>query len=198
MEREFTIGSHYPLKHIDVEQDIARWHVAQQLKMSLRDMEMELTPYGMAVFQEYLATGQFSVTVGYSTDSRTALVRPLSRRRRTSNTRIKMVQAKRKAMDLDQDGKCCYLKTRKASMALRKAEREWMAGKRAEMPHASDFERVPPRRRRKQERREKRLVRGLKRLMDDMNYLDLSDYVDKQIVDVFRISEQEIGESFNG
>lgn len=78
---------------------------------------------------------------------------PKRRRPRRRNTRVQMVQAKRKRLFLDQDGKCCGLRSRKASYALRLEEERFLAGLRADLPRLCDFEHVPARRRRKEARR---------------------------------------------
>lgn len=110
----------------------------------------DMTEYGKQVFHEYLANGKCQVTV-YT--GRRMPVRIASRRKPMRNTRIQRVQAKRKALDLSQDGKCCGLRTRKASYALRQAEERWYQDMTAKQPHKRDYEHTTARMRRKEKKR---------------------------------------------
>jgi hypothetical protein len=78
------------------------------------------------------------------------------RRPRPRNTRVRMVQAKRKQLDLSPDGKCCGLRSRRASYAFRREEQRDAAGLRQAPPNPRDFERVPARRRKKEIRESRR------------------------------------------
>lgn len=74
---------------------------------------------------------------------------------RPRNTRVRLVQARRKAMGLSQDGKCCGLRSRKASYAFRLAEQRFydyylIPG--IIPPRVRDFEHVPARRRKRDTR----------------------------------------------
>lgn len=73
---------------------------------------------------------------------------------RPRNTRVRMVQAKRKALGLSQDGKCCGLRTRKASYAFRKEE-QWLYETWWLRLDPRTFEHVPARRRKKDARQQR-------------------------------------------
>lgn len=79
---------------------------------------------------------------------------PVRRHKRPRNTRVRMVQAKRKRLDLSPDGKCCGLRSRKASYAFRLEEQRYYAGLRADLPNPRDFGHIPARRRKKEARRQ--------------------------------------------
>jgi len=77
-------------------------------------------------------------------------------RHRPRNTRVRLVQAKRKAMGLAPDGKCCGLRSRKASYAFRLAEQrfyDYYLTPGVIPPRARDFEHVPVRRRKREAQR---------------------------------------------
>jgi hypothetical protein len=157
--------------------------------------DVELTPYGRAVIQEYLSNGQCcDVTINYGYSPVVAS----SRRPCPRNTRIQRVQAKRKALYLGHNGKCCSLRTRKASLALRKAEQRWYLDMSAEQPVASEYERVSPRVARKQASDARRFYRSFGPLKNDPNYLDLGEYFDREIAYAFTVPDHEIGETYNG
>lgn len=106
-------------------------------------------------------------------------------RYRPRNTRIKMVQAKRKALDMDMDGKCCLLRTRKASLALRKAENAWMDGMRSERPHTSEFEHRTARQRRKEKKRACRWKSlELSRELEDIQFAQFMSRASESIEDM--------------
>ena len=116
------------------------------------------------------------------------------------------MQAKRKALDLSHDGKCCSLRTRKASLALRKAEQRWYLDMSAEQPLPCEFERVSPRVARKQARDARRFYRSFGPLKNDPNYLDLGEYLapfnfDEYLLRIAHpmpITPDEIGDLYNG
>lgn len=188
------------------------WPKRYHVTVSNLPMSGDITEYGERVFHEYLSGGKCRVTV-YTGNAPCEIT---SRRKYPRNTRIQKVQAKRKALDLSQDGKCCALKTRKASLALRKAEQDWYDGKRAEQPIACEFERVPPRVAKKQAKDARRFYRSFGPLENDSNFLDFSEYmtreivrtfalpspvigvVDQELAHVFAIPPGEIGEMYNG
>ena len=77
---------------------------------------------------------------------------PSQRSPRVHNTRVRMVQAKRKRLDLSPDGRCCDLRSCKASYAFRREEERYYAGLRADLPKRADYVHVPARRRKKEAR----------------------------------------------
>lgn len=125
----------------------------------------------------------------------------LVRRRLMRNKRVQRVQAKRKALDLDQDGKCCGLRTRKASMALRKAEQAWYEGRRAEQPHIAEFEHKTARTRRKVKKHERMLWNKAMRWNEtDQAWMDAMRWGTSSDLDrVFAVRPEELGdENYNG
>jgi hypothetical protein len=145
------------------------WSNMRNMSGTVKMDTVELTDHGKAIFQEYFANGQCDFTVSYTSSFP---VRVSSRRRpRPRNTRIQRVQAKRKALDLGQDGKCCYFRTRRASLAFRLAEDDYVEGRRSERPHMGEHEYKTARMR----RNEKRQVLKWKPLDYDAWLLSLSD-----------------------
>lgn len=117
-------------------------------------------------------------------------------RHRPRNTRIQGVQAKRKALDLDLDGKCCPLRTRKGSLAYRQAVEAWIVGRRADIPRAREFEHKPARVRRKEAKWQMRW-KPINMSDEEKAFMD-SVASDEQIAQVFVIPPGLIGETCNG
>lgn len=104
-------------------------------------------------------------------------------RKRPRNTRVQMVQAKRKRLNLDQDGKYPGLRSRKASYAFAMEVERWCLNQRDDIPRHADFDHVPARRRRRDARRV-------------LRWRSTSDSLDKAWMDALNASTCEICKAF--
>lgn len=158
--------------------------------------DIEPTEHMRAIFQEYMADGRCEITIVPEHPHCRCYMPVIAPRRRypRRNTRIQRVQAKRKAMDLSQDGLCCSFKTRRASVAYRKAEEAWIIGKRDDMPRTREFEHKPVRVRR---REKTRALRWKPLNLSDSDREFIAQYSYDPLINPFGVTEQDLGELNN-
>lgn len=159
--------------------------------------DIDLTEHGKALFQEYLTSSIVQIEMGVPehTYCKWSLPEIQPRRKRAyCNTRIQRVQAKRKALDLDINGKCAPMRTRRASLAYRLAVEEWIVGKRSVMPRRAEFEHKPARVRRKEARRQ---MRWKPINLSDRDKEFIAQYGYDPLLNPFGVTEQDLGELNN-
>lgn len=114
---------------------------------------------------------------------------------RPRNSRVRMVQARRKGMGLSQDGKCCGLRSRKASYSFRMAEQryyDYYLTPGIIPPRARDFEHVPARRRKRDAQWQLRW-KPLAYSDQERAWIDSRDANTREICTAFALSEPVAG-----
>jgi hypothetical protein len=113
-------------------------------------------------------------------------------RPRPRNTRIQRVQATRKQLNLNQDGKYPTLRSRKASYAFAYEVERWCEMKRETPPRPRDFEHVPARRRKREARRQLKWkpIQASEQDLAWMDWMDMLHANTCEICAAFGISEK--------
>lgn len=161
--------------------------------------ELELTEHGRALLQEYIDGARSYLTLEPEHPRCLCVMPEIEPRRKRAycNMRARKVQAKRKMLNLDVDGRYYGIRQRRASLAYALAVEEWINGRRTVMPRRADYGHKPARVRRKEKKREFRW-KPLNMSDKDQAFMDAMSWgASGELDTMFAISPEDLGELNN-